>query len=83
MPLAQRPLQHSEEMKQNELNVLRGVENLDRIDEALYHDYETDIAKEVREWPGGSARSPLCAHISALAADSRSLTLTMSCMELI
>lgn len=36
-------------MKQNELNVLRGVENLDRIDEALYHDYETDIAKEVRE----------------------------------
>ena len=34
-------------MKQHELNVLRGVENLDRIDEALYHDYETDIAKEV------------------------------------
>lgn len=37
----------SEEFSQERLNKLRGVENHARIDAQLYHDFETDDAKQV------------------------------------
>lgn len=37
----------SEEVSKARLNTIRGVEAADRIDEELYHDFETDAAKKV------------------------------------
>lgn len=34
-------------MSKARLNTIRGVEAADRIDEELYHDFETDAAKKV------------------------------------
>lgn len=38
---------YSEEMSQHALNHMRGISNPDRIDEALYHDFESDAARVV------------------------------------
>jgi hypothetical protein len=36
-----------EEISKAKLNQIRGLDQHDRIDEALYHDYETEEAKKV------------------------------------
>jgi len=36
-----------EEISQNRLNRIRGIQNLDRLDESLYQDFETDEARKV------------------------------------
>ena len=35
-----------QELGQRKLNDIRGIENLDRIDEELYHDFETPVTKK-------------------------------------
>ena len=37
-----------DEISQNRLNRIRGIQNLDRLDESLYHDFESDEARKVR-----------------------------------
>ncbi|KAK9809996.1 hypothetical protein WJX72_003097 [[Myrmecia] bisecta] len=37
-----------EEISQKQLNRIRGIENHDRLDEELYHDFETDDARKKR-----------------------------------
>ena len=34
-----------EEVSQSRLNRIRGIQNLDRLDESLYQDFETDEAR--------------------------------------
>ena len=45
-------------MSQKRLNKIRGLEHHDRLDEALYHDYESEDARKVGGGgglvPGGS-----------------------------
>ena len=49
------PLQHvtsapclpREEISQARLNTIRGIENLDRLDESLYQDFETEDMRKV------------------------------------
>ena len=36
-----------EEISQNQLNRIRGIQNLDRLDESLYQDFERDEARKV------------------------------------
>ncbi len=36
-----------EEISQNRLNRIRGIQNLDRLDESLYQDFESDEARKV------------------------------------
>ncbi len=37
-----------EEISQSRLNRIRGIQNLDRLDESLYQDFESDEARKVR-----------------------------------
>jgi hypothetical protein len=37
----------SEEVSKHNLNKIRGLESQDRVDAALYHDFETEAAKKV------------------------------------
>jgi hypothetical protein len=54
----------SEEVSKNALNRIRGVESQDRVDEELYHDFETEAARKVRRAgqagavPAGPGRAP-------------------------
>jgi hypothetical protein len=48
-------MQCSEEVSKNALNRIRGVESQDRVDEELYHDFETGAARKVRWQPRGLA----------------------------
>ena len=38
---------HREEISQARLNTVRGIENLDRLDESLYQDFETEDMRKV------------------------------------
>lgn len=38
---------HSEEISQARMNRIRGVDNVARLDEELYHDFETDADRAV------------------------------------
>ena len=40
-----------EELGQRALNDLRGIDNLERIDEGLYNDVETPVAKKAGSRP--------------------------------
>ncbi len=36
-----------EEISQKRMNSIRGIDNHERLDEELYHDFETDDARKV------------------------------------
>lgn len=40
-----------EEISQARLNTIRGIENLDRLDESLYQDFETEDMRKARSRP--------------------------------
>jgi hypothetical protein len=44
-----------EEISQARLNTIRGIENLDRLDESLYQDFETDDMRKVTPFRCSSA----------------------------
>ena len=48
----------SQELSLSTLNALRGIENTDRIDAALYQDFETEAQKKARD--GVGERWPVC-----------------------
>jgi hypothetical protein len=41
-------ISHSEEVSRARLNTLRGLGDHERVDEQLYHDYESEDARKVR-----------------------------------
>lgn len=45
-----------EEISQSRLNAIRGVANVARLDEELYHDFETEDQKKVCGWEEGRGR---------------------------
>lgn len=50
-PACRRPAPYlaSEEVSKSRLNQLRGLADHERIDEQLYHDYESEDARKVRQ----------------------------------
>lgn len=52
-------------MSQQTLNRLRGIDNPDRIDEALYHDYETEAERQA-----SAGRLPVGPRSTAAASGS-------------
>jgi hypothetical protein len=47
---------HREEVSKARLNKIRGVEHHERVDEALYHDYETEEQRRVGGGAGDAGR---------------------------